>query len=551
MKRNKLNYSYFESKYLKNNDKDKNQTIVTIKRSERRHKTEMGNLPKNFQFLINKSKLKFEDKNENANEIKNKIEDKKIDEKVNNNSNHISINVSYNTNTYDFRKYKSSYMLPNLCEYNLNKDDLEILKNNDDNEDNNNNNNNKNNTHQPPTFKKSKTQLIQNKIDMNTYRRAPNFPKYERRMSDKFISNKVQAPSKIEEPIKKEEPKIPKENNENNTITIVTKSRRRSIGAGLRHYSKKESQIKKEFKKINYVKASRALSTPGMEDGHKKINQDSYIYEKNINGVLNFNIFGVLDGHGDFGHLASNFVKGYILNRIKNFPSIKYLNDPKKIYKILTNRNYHILTNIFLDADIQIKKEKFNCEMSGTTCVLVIQLDEHLICANTGDSRAILIYDESPNNDLKNTKVFPLSIDAKPENPSEKERILACGGEVEKMVDEENVGVGPFRVWIKGKQYPGIAMSRSIGDMDAKTVGVIPNPQFIEYTLNLKSKYMLVCSDGIFEFINNEEVMKIANNFYERNDPLGLCKTLTDKSTKLWLNNDNYVDDITVVTVFF
>ena len=54
MKRNKLNYSYYESKNLKNNDKDKNQTII-IKRSEKRHKTEMGKIPKNFQFLINKS----------------------------------------------------------------------------------------------------------------------------------------------------------------------------------------------------------------------------------------------------------------------------------------------------------------------------------------------------------------------------------------------------------------------------------------------------------------------------------------------------------------
>ena len=119
------------------------------------------------------------------------------------------------------------------------------------------------------------------------------------------------------------------------------------------------------------------------------------------------------------------------------------------------------------------------------------------------------------------------------------------------MVDEDNIGVGPYRIWIKGEQYPGIAMSRSIGDMDAKTVGVIPNPQFIEYTLNSKSKYMLVCSDGIFEFISNEEVMNTANTFYLKNDVFGLCKTLTEKSTELWLKDDNYVDDITVVAVFF
>ena len=95
-------------------------------------------------------------------------------------------------------------------------------------------------------------------------------------------------------------------------------------------------------------------------------------------------------------------------------------------------------------------------------------------------------------------------------------------------------------------------MSRSIGDMDAKKVGVIPNPEFIEYILDSKAKYMIVCSDGVFEFISNEEVMKIGNNYYLKNEPLGLCHELINKATNLWLKEDRtYVDDITVVAVFF
>ena len=168
----------------------------------------------------------------------------------------------------------------------------------------------------------------------------------------------------------------------------------------------------------------------------------------------------------------------------------------------------------------------------------------------TGDSRAILVYDESQDN-LKNTKVFPLSHDAKPDLPREKERIIKCGGEVEKMVDEKGLGVGPFRVWAKGKSYPGLSMSRSIGDMDAKLVGVIPNPEFIEYKIDSKAKYMIICSDGIWEFLSNEEVMKIANSFYLSNDPKGLCHELVNKATKLWEEKDVVIDDITVLVIFF
>jgi hypothetical protein len=37
---------------------------------------------------------------------------------------------------------------------------------------------------------------------------------------------------------------------------------------------------------------------------------------------------------------------------------------------------------------------------------------------------------------------------------------------------------GPLRVWLKEKQIPGLAMTRSIGDFVATDVGVCPDPEF-------------------------------------------------------------------------
>ena len=384
----------------------------------------------------------------------------------------------------------------------------------------------------------------ENQIEEKTIirRRKPNFPKYERRISDKNITVS-DNPKKKEE---KEEQKFEKvEKHEQ----APAKKRRRSIGPALRREKTKHFQ---EITSKTYINITEAISTAGRDDdGLTKINQDTYILEKNINGILNFNIFGVLDGHGVNGHFASQFVKRYILSRIKNHPSIRNLDSPKEIYKKLIDNGYKIIANIFLDADIQITKEKFNCEMSGTTCVIVIQLDDHLICANTGDSRAILVYEDKNSTNLSSTKIYPLSYDCKPELPNEKKRIEECGGSVEQIIDEGDIPCGPFRVWIKGEEYPGLAMSRSIGDMDAKKVGVIPNPQIIEYNLNPQSKYMLICSDGIWEFISNEECMTIANRYYLRNDAIGLCNDLTNISTANWLKEDIVVDDITCVVVFF
>ena len=337
--------------------------------------------------------------------------------------------------------------------------------------------------------------------------------------------------------------------------------RKTTYDPGLRQRKKKNKNLvnllkntflNSEFSQNTYIKSCESITVPGKkENGNKKINQDSYIIERNINGILNFNIFGVLDGHGEYGHYASQFVSRYVISHIKNHPVIKKCDEPKEIYQKLTLNGYQIIANIFTDADVQIQKEKFDVQNSGSTCIIVIQLEEKIICANTGDSRAIMIYDTNYSDNLINTKIYNLSYDCKPELPNECQRIYECGGCVERAVDENEQEGGPYRVWVYGEDYPGLAMSRSIGDLDAKKIGVIPNPQIVEYTLDSNSKYMLIASDGIWEFITNEEAMKIGNKFYLRNDATGLCNELYRESVKYWLKEDCIIDDITLIVVFF
>ena len=328
-----------------------------------------------------------------------------------------------------------------------------------------------------------------------------------------------------------------------------TRNKKKNLGTSI-----KNSFLKETFGSDVFIKASEAVSIAGKNKFGKKTNQDTYIIEKNINGILNFNIFGVLDGHGDDGHFVSKFVKRYVIHRIKNHPLIKKYDEPKEIYNQLKSKGFDIISKIFIDADTQLQKEAFDSTYSGTTIVLLIQLEEHIICANSGDSRAIAIYEEKKNGNLKNSKIFHLSYDCKPNLPNEKRRIYESGGVVEKSYYTNNKKKDeslPFRVWAKGGDAPGLAMSRSIGDMDAKKLGVIPNPQIVEYTIDSSSKYILICSDGIWEFMSNEEAMRIGNKFYLNNDAIGLCLELCQCSIKLWEERENVIDDITAVVVFF
>ena len=41
----------------------------------------------------------------------------------------------------------------------------------------------------------------------------------------------------------------------------------------------------------------------------RKVNQDSYVVQKNFNGINDLWMMGVMDGHGVNGHQVSSFVK--------------------------------------------------------------------------------------------------------------------------------------------------------------------------------------------------------------------------------------------------
>ena len=151
---------------------------------------------------------------------------------------------------------------------------------------------------------------------------------------------------------------------------------------------------------------------------------------------------------------------------------------------------------------------------------------------------------------VKGDKAIPLSIDQKPDDPEESKRIKENGGEISQY-EEDGEKSGPFRVWKKGEAYPGIAMSRSIGDFIASKLGVIPEPKFIEEKIDKDTKFIVVASDGVWEFLDNDTVKNMVMPFYEKKDPIGACKELIKKSTEFWNQEDIVVDDITCIVVFF
>lgn len=143
-----------------------------------------------------------------------------------------------------------------------------------------------------------------------------------------------------------------------------------------------------------------------------------------------------------------------------------------------------------------------------------------------------------------------MSKDHKPDDFNEKLRIELRGGRIGKY-KENGREVGPYRVWLKNQDIPGLAMSRSIGDMVAESVGVVPDPDIVIHQITSKDKFLILASDGVWEFIDNLTCIKIVSEFYEKNDIDQACEALMHHARKMWKNYENMADDITFVIAFF
>lgn len=148
---------------------------------------------------------------------------------------------------------------------------------------------------------------------------------------------------------------------------------------------------------------------------------------------------GVCDGHGAVGHLVSNFVKvnlpkilsNLILNKgeaanqagrgkkqksflpqiggSKNHDAeesdVENPEDGPNVTaneKWLSNANHKVRDVQIKDAFIKTEKKmehksRIDAMLSGTTCVMTFFNHDMIVCANSGDSRAILVSEQEHN----------------------------------------------------------------------------------------------------------------------------------------------------------
>ena len=296
-------------------------------------------------------------------------------------------------------------------------------------------------------------------------------------------------------------------------------------------YIKEITHITKDNQTIQkHIKISSCTKAGCKGPGIVKTNQDAYFIRENFLKNKEYFYIGVCDGHGEFGHIVSNFV-------INKLPS--YIKD-------LSNES---ITSAFKKANSEIYgNSKLDSNMSGTTVVSIVLTPNNIICVNLGDSRAALFKYDNGIYYCKN-----LSRDHKPAEADESRRINLMGGRIKRCYDEDHKRfVGPDRVWMKNKDEPGLAMTRSLGDKIAHNIGVTDEPEFKTFPYDGTEKFIIVASDGLWEYVNGDQCISIVKPFYEEGlDSQEAALALTKEAFRRWKRKEVAIDDITVVVIFF
>lgn len=293
--------------------------------------------------------------------------------------------------------------------------------------------------------------------------------------------------------------------------------------------SKKRSRGKKKDEDIYKPKGVYAFSKDGVKREQELTGQDFYhmLGFEVENSYIRF--IGVYDGHGERGKEASQFIANQIGNFVvNNKNSIKKWNTKEMV----TNK----FTELFKKVQKQMARNREWYELSGSCAISALIIDKFLFCINLGDSRACI-----GSKGFDNKFAIQVSIDHKPNNFEEQERIVKMGGEVTNVKDGS---YGPYRVYKNnGENVPGLAIARSLGDLIAHECGVSEVPQISFKNIDSQDEFIVMGSDGVFDVMNSVEIVGYV---FERLEEVGrerIADEIVEECRKRWSLINKYKDD--------
>ena len=292
------------------------------------------------------------------------------------------------------------------------------------------------------------------------------------------------------------------------------------------------------------------FSCHGMDEGKDKANQDCACLSYPLKGDSEAALFIVLDGHGDLGHVASNELLVQVFERMNSYVwDGDETTNTALCVTAFEEAHQHMMT-----YQIDAATGKGPGHESGAVGVAIVLRRGVMTMAWAGDCRAIMGTRQEagaggPIVCAELTKDHKLE-----DGATEQKRIEATGAFIRPTREEPEFS--PARVFAdysNPRAGPGLTMSRSLGDIDADACGVIPTPEVAFRTIEPgKDAFLVLASDGLWEFISNDDVVNIVSTFLEQGkEAIDAARFLIAKAAMAWrVEEGDYRDDITCIVLY-
>ncbi|KAF7636432.1 PPM-type phosphatase domain-containing protein [Meloidogyne graminicola] len=272
---------------------------------------------------------------------------------------------------------------------------------------------------------------------------------------------------------------------------------------------------------VESLTANFLLSVCAARKGEREEMQDRHVlidsFQSQMMGNLmetqgvkgRFAFYALFDGHAG-EHAAEYCAKNFVLKFVD--VSKKYVNQYfdvtlfEKFIKKIFIETYKSIDDDFLTL---AKKSKPTLR-DGTTSTTILILNESIFCSNIGDSKAVICRYKP---DKKEIMSLQLTVDHSPMIFEERMRIQKAGGSVK---DGRVMGI--------------LEISRSIGDGQMKSHGVICTPDIKKLTIGLNDIFLILACDGLWKSFTSDSAINFILDCFKRRISLNS----NEDETSLW-----------------
>eukprot|EP00438_Fugacium_kawagutii_P018790 Skav204316 [mRNA] locus=scaffold660:31269:32739:+ [translate_table: standard] len=232
-----------------------------------------------------------------------------------------------------------------------------------------------------------------------------------------------------------------------------------------------------------------------------------------------FRLHCIADGHGPGGHWVSDRVVRILPYFLSSRECRRMLcrGDVESALKLAFER---------MQADLVSTSQADGVSLvyAGTTAICILrQIHSPVVwVACVGDSRVIHLCGDG--------RVTFSTNDHKPSNPVERERVLRNGCEITVSIagnGEELAKIVPHSKCNVAMQCPSLVEFNASAMYKAYGVTAEPEIFKLEKELEDGSGYFVLASDGVWEFLTNEDVSKIVTSCWTAGSRGAMTKTTT------------------------